>query len=61
MSNPDSSGSVRILGLLVIIAGAILAVAGVVTYATVSSKLSEAAPVASRLGEVARFNSMRVL
>jgi hypothetical protein len=41
MSNPDSSGSVRVLGLLVIIAGAILAVAGVVTYATVSSKLSD--------------------
>ena len=41
MSDSDSAGPVRLLGLLVIIAGAILAVAGVVTYATVSNKLSD--------------------
>ena len=41
MSDSNSAGPVRVLGLLVIIAGAILAVAGVVTYATVSSKLSD--------------------
>ena len=41
MSDSKSAGPVRLLGLLVIIAGAILAVAGVVTYATVSNKLSD--------------------
>lgn len=37
----SSSGRVRLLGLVVIIAGVVFAVAGVVTYATVSAKLSD--------------------
>jgi len=41
MARRDSGGSVRLLGLLVIIAGAILLVAGVVTYAVVSTTLSD--------------------
>src|SRR3954447_23057177 len=42
MTGPTSSARrVRLLGLLVVIAGLILAVAGVATYATVGSKLSD--------------------
>ena len=41
MARRDSGGSVRLLGLLVIIAGAILLVAGVVTYVVVSTTLSD--------------------
>ena len=37
----SSSGRVRLLGLLVILAGVVFAVAGVATYAMVSSKLSD--------------------
>ena len=37
----SSSGRVRLLGLLVILAGVVFALAGVATYATVSSKLSD--------------------
>ena len=41
MARRDAGGTVRLLGLLVIIAGAILLVAGVVTYAVVSMTLSD--------------------
>jgi hypothetical protein len=41
MSTERSTGSVRVLGLLVIIAGAILVVAGAVTYGVVSKTLSD--------------------
>jgi ABC-type Fe3+-siderophore transport system permease subunit len=41
MTTARSAGRVRVLALLVIIAGAILAVAGVVTYAVVSSTLAD--------------------
>ena len=40
-AHSKSDGSVRVLGLLVIIAGAILSVAGVVTYSVVSKTLSD--------------------
>jgi hypothetical protein len=39
--NDSKEGRIRILGLLVIIAGAVLVVAGVITYIAVSSKLSD--------------------
>ena len=41
MAERNSAGSVRLLGLLVIIAGAILLVAGVATYVVVSTTLSD--------------------
>jgi hypothetical protein len=41
MTTERSAGTVRVLGLLVIIAGAILVVAGVVTYAVVSKTLAD--------------------
>jgi flagellar basal body-associated protein FliL len=41
MTEPQHSGRVRLLGLLVVIAGAILVVAGVGTYAMVSNKLAD--------------------
>ena len=37
----ETSGSARIIGLLVVIAGAVLVVAGVATYAVVSSTLAD--------------------
>src|SRR5436190_9749468 len=41
MTTERSAGHVRVLGLLVIIAGAILVVAGVVTYVVVSNTLAD--------------------
>jgi hypothetical protein len=41
MTTERSAGRVRLLGLLVIIAGAVLLVAGVVTYVVVSSTLAD--------------------
>jgi hypothetical protein len=41
MASSERRGSVPVLGLLVLIAGVVLIVAGVVTYALVSSKLAD--------------------
>jgi hypothetical protein len=41
MTSSERRGSVPVLGLLVLIAGVVLIVAGVVTYALVSSKLAD--------------------
>ena len=41
MTTGAAQGRVRLLGLLIIVAGAILAVAGVITYAIVSNTLSD--------------------
>ena len=41
MTASSTAGRVRTLGLLILVAGAVFAVAGIVTYVTVSNKLSD--------------------
>jgi hypothetical protein len=41
MANRSHTGSVRVIGVIVIVAGVILAVAGIVTYAVVTNTLAD--------------------